>query len=166
MPEPVAEEPLLADIRRMLEAGGAGDANVQAVLERLLDHFGCVVGTIHSLDPSAGFLNLRARRGVPDGILDRVRSIPVGKGMAGLAAERCEPVQVCNLQSDDSGVAKPAARRTGMEGSIAVPMLVGGELRGTLGVAKPTEYEYSQDEIDLLLKAAAMIGQHLDDSNT
>jgi hypothetical protein len=40
---------------------------------------------------------------------------------------------MCNLQIDDSGVARPAAKETKVEGSIAVPMLLEGKLYGTLG---------------------------------
>jgi putative methionine-R-sulfoxide reductase with GAF domain len=102
-------------------------------------------------------LQLRARRGIPDIILDKVKSIPVGKGMAGIAAERKQPVQICNLQTDASGVAKPSAKETKMEGSITVPMLIEGELRGTLGVAKPVPYEFSEEESNLLMDAGALI---------
>ena len=93
--------------------------------------------------------------------MDRIESIPIGKGMAGLAAERREPVQLCNLQTDTSGQAKPAARKTGMEGSIALPILVGDELRGVLGVAKPIEYDFTTDEKDLLMRIGTLIGQNL-----
>lgn len=47
--------------------------------------------------------------------------------MAGIAAERHQLVQLCNLQKDISGVARPATKETKVEGSIAVPMLLDGE---------------------------------------
>lgn len=131
------------------------------VLELILMHFACVTGTIHRLDGETGLLHLVAQRGIPDAILDRVKCIPVGKGMAGLAAERLQPVQVCNLQTDNSGDAKPGAKLTEMRGSIAMPMMVDGELRGTLGVARPDEYEFSEDQIDLLMRIGSSIGEHL-----
>jgi putative methionine-R-sulfoxide reductase with GAF domain len=81
--------------------------------------------------------------------------------MAGLAAERRECVQICNLQSDKSGQVKPMAKLTGMEGSIAVPMLVDGEVCGVLGVAKPTEYEFTPAEKQLLLDIGGLIGRRL-----
>ena len=93
--------------------------------------------------------------------MDRVRLIPIGKGMAGLAAARRAPVQVCNLQSDDSGVAKAGAKLTQMEGSIAAPMLVGETLCGTIGVAKPTPYEFSRDEAERLMRVGGLIGEYV-----
>lgn len=144
---------LLAAVR------GSARHRPDEALAAALAHFDCVTGTIHRFDEPSRLLHLVAQRGIPDAILDRVRTIPVGKGMAGIAAERREPVQVCNLQTDDSGVAKPAAKLTGVEGSIAVPMLVDGQLRGVLGVAKPHAYDFTAAEQALLLQVAATIGR-------
>jgi signal transduction protein with GAF and PtsI domain len=148
-------------IERTLSERGATPEALHAVLERILALFDCQVGTLHRLDAASQRLHLLAHRGVPESILGAVREIPVGKGMAGLAAERRQPVQVCNLQRDDSGVAKPAARETRMEGSVALPILVEGELRGTLGVAKPIVYEFTSEEIARLLAIASRIGRFL-----
>lgn len=145
----------------LLQRGGDNDVLLR-ILDWILAHFHCAVGTIHTFDPRSGLLVLAAQRGVPDAIMDKVRQIPIGKGMAGVAAERKEPVQVCNLQTDRSGVAKPGAKSTGMEGSVAVPMLVEKNvLRGVLGVAKPVAYEFTREELDLLLKLGNVIGQHI-----
>lgn len=136
----------------------------QSALDLILAEFKCPVGTIHKLDAASGLLHLLVRRGIPDAILDRVNRIPIGKGMAGLAAERRECVEVCNLQTDTSGDAKPGAKLTGMEGSIAVPMLVDGRVVGVLGVAKPSAYTFSDAEKQALLAIAAEIGRAFDNA--
>jgi len=138
MSEPAYLSALLMEIEARLRRSGATDAHFQAILDRVLDHFACSAGTIHSLAPQSQMLHLRARRNIPDGLLPRIQEIPIGKGMAGLAAERRQPVQVCNLQTDTSGAARPGAKETGMEGCIAVPLLAGDQLVGVLGIAKPT----------------------------
>jgi len=80
-------------------------------------------------------------------ILPAVEKIPVGKGIAGVAAEKREPVEICNLQSDTSGVAKPAAKDTKVSGSIAVPIEgKDGKLFGTLGIGKYEPYSFSDSE--------------------
>ena len=150
------------EIEGMLARGATSDSNLLAVLHRVLEHFDCEVGTIHVLDPSSGTLKLRAHRGVPGTLLERVREIPKGKGMAGLAVERREPVEICNLRDDDSGIAEPGAKKTKMGGSIAVPMLLGDTVRGTVGIAKPASYEFTKEEKDLLLRIGTAIGQHLE----
>ena len=151
--------PLLTSVDQSLAA--TSPPAWDALLERILAHFACPVGTVHLLDGASGMLKLAAQRGLPPPVLDKVGVIPIGKGMAGIAAERREPVQVCNLQSDASGVAKPGAKLTRMEGSIAVPMLDGERLAGVLGVAKPVEYEFSAVETELLSAIGARIAQHL-----
>jgi signal transduction protein with GAF and PtsI domain len=153
---------LCKDIENRLAKDGPSEAALHAVLDQLLSTFGCAVGTVHSLDQDSGMLHLRAHRGVPETLLSRVQLIPIGKGMAGLAAERRVPVQVCNLQTDTSGAAKPAAKETGMQGSCAVPMLLADRLCGVLGVAKPVACEFSQEEIAALLQIAGSVGKFLD----
>ena len=103
---------LMCKIDAALGGDGDADARLQAALREVISAFDCAVGTIHGLDAGTGMLTLRAHRGVPDAIMDKVRLIPIGKGMAGVAAARREPVQVCNLQTDDSGLAKPGAKVT------------------------------------------------------
>ena len=104
-------------------------------------------------------LKLTAHRNIPPPIVQIVATVPVGKGIAGLAAQNREPVSLCNLQTDTSGQARPAAKATGMEGSVAVPMLVGGDLRGVLGVAKASAHDWSDGEKALLLAIAARLGE-------
>jgi signal transduction protein with GAF and PtsI domain len=161
----MSETAYLSDLLREIEAlpkpAGATDAHYQTILDRVLDHFACTAGTIHGLGQQPQMLHLRARRNIPDGLLSRIQKIPIGKGLAGLAAERRQPVQVCNLQTDDSGAARPAAKETGMEGCIAVPILAGDQLLGVLGIAKPTAYEFSETEIALLIKITSVIGKFL-----
>lgn len=152
---------LVRQVEDRLASQGTSEAALLGVLDSVLQSFGCALGTLHDVDPCTGALRLVAQRGVPGPLLPRIGSIPIGKGMAGIAAERREPVQVCNLQTDQSGVAKPAAKETQMEGSLAVPALVDGRLCGVLGVAKPVAYTYSADETALLLDVAAVIGKHL-----
>lgn len=132
-----------------------------ALLERLLSHFECVTGTVHILDPKDGQLHLAAQRGLPPFVLDKVAVIPFGKGMAGIAAERKGPVQVCNLQTDTSGVARPNAKLTKMEGSLAAPMLRNGEVRGVLGIAKHVAYDFTPAETQLLMDVGARVAKHL-----
>ncbi len=157
MPEDV-DNRLLAMIAERLADGSDDPAALQTALDMTLAHFNCVVGTIHRWNATGNDLEIVAARGVPELVLDRVRRIPIGKGMAGLAAERREPVQVCNLQSDTSGVAKPGSKLTEMEGSLAAPILVGGELRGTIGVAMPRPHEFTPAQCKLLMRIGAIIG--------
>ena len=133
--------------------------DVQAVLDESIRAFDCQAGTVHWLDAQSGMLKLAASRNIPEPITQIIATVPIGKGIAGLAAQNRAPVSLCNLQTDTSGQARPAAKTTGMEGSLAVPMLTDGELRGVLGVAKATAYDWSDAEKAALLAIAARLGE-------
>ncbi|HLU40175.1 MAG TPA: GAF domain-containing protein [Planctomycetota bacterium] len=130
------------------------------VLDAVLARFDCPLGTIHVMRDD-GDLVLAAERNLPPPVRAKVEVVPIGKGMAGIAAERRAPVQVCNLQTDESGVVRPGAKLTLMEGAIACPMLAGERLVGVLGVAKPVPYEFTAAETDLLMAVGKTIAQSL-----
>jgi len=59
-------------------------------------------------------------------------------------------------------VVKPGARDTRIEGSVAAPMLnTQGVLKGTLGVAKPVAYDFTEQECNLLLRAGRLIADRV-----
>jgi L-methionine (R)-S-oxide reductase len=129
------------------------------VLAAALTHYGCQTGTVHVLRD--GQLRLSAYVNIPQQLLPIIDTVPIGKGIAGLAAERREPVSLCNLQTDTSGQARPNAKQTGMEGTIAVPMLVDGDLRGVFGIAKATAYDWSDAEKAEILEIASELGRRI-----
>jgi signal transduction protein with GAF and PtsI domain len=129
-------------------------------LDQAIAEFGCQAGTVHLL--ADGVLVLAASRNIPEFVVGLVSVVPVGKGIAGLAAERREPVSLCNLQTDTSGQARPNAKATGMEGSVAVPAIdEGGVLRGVLGIAKAEAYDWSDAEKKRLAELAAGLANHV-----
>lgn len=131
------------------------------LLSDTLAAFDCTTGTIHTLDQETQLLMLRAQQGIPDFLLPKMSQIPIGKGMAGIAAERREAVEMCNLQTDESGVARPSAKETKVEGSLAAPMLLNGELYGVLGIAKSVPYDFTETEIRNLMKIGEEVSQRL-----
>ncbi|MCK0145530.1 GAF domain-containing protein [Arenibacter sp. F26102] len=133
------------------------NVNWQELLATIIAGFDCTTGTIHFLDEQSSLLKVQAHQGIPPFLVPKLSEIPIGKGMAGIAAERREPVEMCNLQTDDSGVVRPAAKETKVEGSIAVPMLLNGKLYGTLGIAKPVPYDFKEEEVSDLLNIGEKI---------
>ena len=128
------------------------------VLGDTLAAFDCPTGTLHRLDAGSQILKLVSQRGLPEIIMPMVTAIPVGKGMAGICAQRREAVQTCNLQTDDTGAIRPGAKETRMEGAITVPILHNGNLLGTLGIAKPIPYDFNTTETEALLAISNAIG--------
>lgn len=133
----------------------------KTLLASILEGFSCQTGTIHRSDDGET-LSLVCQIGVPDSLLEKISSIPFGKGIAGVAAERREAVELCNLQQDLGGVAKADARQTGVSGSLAVPIFAPDSQRviGTLGIGKFEPYEFTDIEKARLNQHAAEIALH------
>lgn len=150
-----ANAPSQAFLARLRGLAARDDA-YQAALALTIEHFRADSGTVHVLGARA--LELRAHSaGIPPPVLEVIREIPVGKGMAGLAVERAEPVTACNLQTDQSGDVRPGARATGLAGSIVVPMLRSGRPTGALGIANRAERTFTPEEVSLLLAAGEVL---------
>lgn len=150
--------PMSSPISQLLESSSP---DWQAILKAVVADFFGATGTLHRLDPADGLLKLVAYEGIPDSLLPVISSIPVGKGIAGVAAERREPVELCNLQKDLGGVAKEGARSTQVQGSLAVPCLEGEALRGTLGVGMLTPHNFTEEEQQRLMKLGSEIAARL-----
>jgi GAF domain-containing protein len=143
-----------------------GQPDWTAVLARVLANFGCVTGTIHRTDPSSGLLMLVTQHGIPPHVLPmllpKIDNIPFGKGIAGCAAQRKEAVQLCNLQEDLGGVAKPDAQKTNVQGALAVPVVgADGKVLGVLGIGKMQPYDFTATEIADLKKVAELVSAKL-----
>ena len=130
-------------------------------LTLILKHLNSETGTIHRLDPAKQELLLAAQIGLPPALLNVVSVIPVGKGIAGQTVAQGKPVSICNIQTDQSGVAKPGAKQTGVGGALSVPMRAGGNIVGTLGVGTVRQYEYTPDETKLLEELGKVLAEHL-----
>ncbi|MSR61451.1 MAG: GAF domain-containing protein [Planctomycetes bacterium] len=153
-----AHSPADAAFLERLRALPAGPARDDAALALTLAHFRAESGTLHRL--AGGLLELRAHSaGMPPPVLEIIRRIPIGKGMAGLAVERKAPVTACNLQTDTSGDVRPGAKATGLQGSIVVPMLRAAEVVGALGIANRAERIFSEPEVALLLATGRILAE-------
>lgn len=129
------------------------------MLASTLAEFGCQTGTVHRTAVDGKTLSLVCQIGVPESLLEKISTIPFGKGIAGAAAERAEAVELCNLQTDLGGVAKADARQTGVAGSLAVPVFSsdGRSVIGTVGIGKFVPYEFTDAEKSRLADIAREI---------
>jgi L-methionine (R)-S-oxide reductase len=152
---------LPAQIKALLQTGGDPENVLPEALKLVLAAFKSETGTIHKLDADKQLLHLTAQVGLPPFMLDVVKTIPVGKGIAGETVVRGGPVTMCNLQTDTSGVAKPGAKQTGVGGALCVPMRTGDKIIGTFGIGTQRPYEYTTEETLLLEEIAGILGAQL-----
>ena len=152
---------LLGQLESILTRTSAQDAALQETLLVILSDFQSETGTIHWLDSEKQLLHLGAQVGLPPQILEVVKTIPVGKGIAGQTVAQNKPVTICNLQTDNSGVTKPGAKQTGIGGALCVPMYRDGKIVGTLGVGTRRQHEYTTEETQRLQDIANLIATRI-----
>ena len=130
--------------------------DIQTWLQNFLKDHQAAAGTVHLFEN--GGLKLAAAVNIPPPVQQIVAWVPNGKGMAGLALERKQPVQTCNLQEDSSGNVKPGAKAVNAQAAIALPVMNGsGDVRAVVGLAFKDEREFSEAEIDTFSASAATL---------
>ncbi|MGH7980819.1 MAG: GAF domain-containing protein [Limisphaerales bacterium] len=132
---------------------------LEQLLHETLEQFHSETGTIHTLDVQRQLLHLAAHIGLPPQLLETVKTIPVGKGIAGQVVAQARPVTICNLQSDSTGIAKPGAKQTGVGGALCVPIRADSKIIGTLGIGTVRSHEYTADQTRQLEDIANRFGE-------
>lgn len=134
----------------------AATPSYQSWLESFASAQGGMAATVHLRRGEA--LELVAALNIPPPVVDAVRVVPRGKGMAGIALTTREPVQTCNLQTDQSGHIQPGARSVPVRASVALPVLdAAGEVRAVVGIAFLHEGELTAEMTRNLMAAVAAL---------
>jgi L-methionine (R)-S-oxide reductase len=129
------------------------------VLTAVLAEFKSETGTIHLLDTDKQELHLVTQIGLPAPVIEVVKLIRVGKGIAGQTVAQGKPVTICNIQKDEGGVARPGAKQTGVGGALCVPLRADGVIVGTIGVGTMREHQYTSEETELLEEVGGVLGK-------
>lgn len=125
-------------------------------LKEFLGEHGAIAGTVHVLDDAS--LTLRASVNIPPKVVEVTRTIPRGKGMAGLAWERDECVAICNLTTDETGDVRPGAKAVDAQAALAIPVRNDdGSLRAVVGIAFMGERDFTQEEQNAFERAASAL---------
>lgn len=155
----------MEDLHKQIETRLQHEPNRESALTEtlrlVLAKLNSETGTIHRLHEPTQWLRLVAQVGLPPQLLDVVKVIPAGKGIAGQVIAQGKPVTMCNLQTDTSGVAKPGAKQTGVGGALCVPIREGDQIVGTLGIGTRREHEYTPEETRALEEIAGLLGGFL-----
>jgi L-methionine (R)-S-oxide reductase len=118
-------------------------------LKQYIADNGGVAGTVHVRQGED--LQLGATINIPPPVVQKVQTVPNGKGMAGLALMRDAPVQTCNLKDDTTGDVRPGAKAVNANAAAAIPIHdSAGSVRGVVGIAFMQEREIGVDEMDRL----------------
>ncbi len=130
--------------------------NDDAWLAEFLRANGGVAGSVHRM--AGNELALAASVNLPPPVIEAVRRVPMGRGMAGQAAETKRPFQTCNLKADPSATVRPGARSVSAQAAVALPLLdASGTVRAVVGIAFAREGEIADAELRRLSDAAARL---------
>lgn len=136
------------------------DSEATTWLEAFLTARGAVSGTVHRLRASAGepALEIVAAVRIPEKVVAVTRTIPRGRGMAGLAWERGVAVSTCNLTTDTTGDVRPGAKGVDAKAAAALPVFdARGELRAVVGIAWNDERDLDDATLASLSEQAATL---------
>jgi len=114
---------------------------------------GAKICSILLLDKKKGELVLKACQS-ESGRYSQKTNTPLGKGIAGRVALSNKPVKVMNVQKDPRFMNKKIAREDGLVSLLSIPMSVDGEVIGVINCYTSREYDFSQDEINMLTTVA------------
>lgn len=145
--------------QRKRKGATAMSDHLERALDQAIEHLSANSGTLHLKAADRMVLVLAGSRNIPPPVVEIVREVPWGKGMAGLAAERAEPVSVCNIQTTQSTDVRPGANATGLQGALVVPIMRGADVVGTLGVGCLGDREFTADESRWLLDYASRLAE-------
>jgi len=128
----------------------------QEWLESLIARLDGIAGTVHV--QRGDDLYLAAAHNIPPNVIAIVAHVPHGKGMAGVAQVKREPVQTCNLQTDETGNIKPGAKAVNAQAAIALPVFDNsGAVRAVVGIAWSHEAEIGAAEQQTMMELAAAL---------
>ena len=131
-------------------------AELQDWLAGFLSRNHACAGTIHVFEN--GGLRLASAINIPPPVQQVVAWVPFGKGMAGLALERKEPVHTCNLKEDNSGNVKPGAKAVDAQAAVAIPVLdSAGSVAAVVGIAFREERDITGAELQELVRMASTL---------
>jgi L-methionine (R)-S-oxide reductase len=130
--------------------------DLNAWLQNFIKDHQAAAGSVHLFERDG--LKLAAAVNIPPPVQQAVAWVPNGKGMAGLALQRKEPVQTCNLQEDRFGNVKPGAKAVNAQAAVALPIMnSAGDVRAVVGIAYRDEREFTSADLENLTASASTL---------
>ena len=118
-------------------------------LRALLGRHGAIAGTVHVVRDD--LLRIAGAINIPPKVVEITATIPIGKGMAGLAWEQGKPIATCNLKDDETGAVRPGAKAVDGKAAVAVPVRdAAGNVRAVVGLAWADERELTDAQVAVI----------------
>lgn len=127
------------------------------VLAELTENFEADGGGVYLLRHGGTILDLVVHRGVEEPVLEELRRLTPGQGLAGRVAASGQPRSAADLQIDRR-LQSPAVRTAGWRGFQAVPLSTGERTVGVLFIFSRRIRLFTREELKLLLAIGKQVG--------
>ncbi len=134
----------------------AASAEMEAVLDRLLEKSGADATELFVREPGGTRLWLSAHRGIAARDFQQRTSFEIGEGFPGLVAETGEPVLTVNLNEDERFL-RTRLKRRGFRSFLCVPVFSDGRVVASLHIASRRPQPAIAERAPMLTAAASTL---------
>jgi signal transduction histidine kinase len=139
---------LLYQVGKVIHSTLEPQEALQLIVSEAVRLMGASSGSVVLTNPTTGLLEIHASHNLPS-VATKLK-LRVGEGITGWVVRTGKPARVGNVKQDPRYV---AARR-GVLSELAVPLEVGGEIRGVLNMDSDRADAFSADDQELLQELA------------
>jgi starch phosphorylase len=161
----VADVLTLEEIANLAAAEGQAAETLMNVVALIAKRVGTDVCSAYLLEPDRANLVLAATVGLRSECIGRLR-MAIHEGLAGLVAEQLRPVAVEEAQSHPRFKYFPQAGEDRYKSFLGVPLIDRGVLQGVLVVQTKEARKFRDDEIHMLVEAAAQVAPVVSEART
>jgi glycogen phosphorylase len=155
----------LEEISQLAAQDGDPAATLGNIVRLIQRRFHTDVCSVYLLEPDRAHLVLAATVGLRPESVGRVR-MSLKEGLAGLAAERLQPVVVADATTHPRFKYFEEAGEDLYHSFVGLPLLDGGLVQGVLVVQTVEPRGFSEDEIRMLLTASRQLGSLVSEART
>jgi len=139
------------------------DVTLNTALDAVLSVIEVDAAGISLVDEAAGQLVLCAQRGWKHDFVSEPMSIPLGQGLSGQAIAENRVIVTGDVR-DDQRLAVPSFNKEEIKAQALAPMHARGRVIGVLSLMSRSEYDFSEEEMDVLKAIADQVGVALDNA--
>jgi signal transduction histidine kinase/ActR/RegA family two-component response regulator len=140
---------MLWEAAAVLLAAEDPDVMMRGLFERVRKHLDVDTYFNYLIDEGARTLRLRSHAGIPDEVAHAMRSLEVGQSMCGTVAQLQRPIVATHLQQSADPKAQ-LLKSAGIRAYACNPLVVDGQLIGTLAFASRSKDTFTAEEIAVL----------------
>jgi len=126
-------------------------------LEVAMESTGTECGAIHLAEPDRRQLRLYVQIGLPEDLVEQLRTVPWGGGVTGAVAASGHAKIYSDLASEVP-LSYPAAQNHDFKALIVVPVKAKGEVLGTLGLLGKSEVQFAAEVVEMVTAMGNQFG--------